>query len=72
MFIINPPVVYFLNNQLYFNRTIAYSIGWKNNEGRAIGHARKLALVHSTVHLENDLILPNFSENKHETISKDC
>jgi hypothetical protein len=72
MFIINPQVVYCLNNRSYFNRTIAYSIERKHNEQRAIGHALKPALVHCIVHLQNGLILPNFSENKPDTMSKDC
>jgi hypothetical protein len=64
MFIIHPQVVYCLNKRLYFNRTIASSIERKINERHAIGHTRKTALVHSTVHLENGLILPNTSQKQ--------
>ena len=72
MFIINPQVVNYLNNQNYFNRTIAYSIERKKNKERAHSHTRKPVLHDSIDHLPKGLILRRFSENKPETMSKDC
>jgi hypothetical protein len=51
MFIIHPQVVYCLNNQSYFNRTIVFSIERKNNKWHTIGHACKAPLHKDWWHL---------------------
>ena len=51
----NPQVVDCLNNRSYFNRTIAYSIERKNNEGCALGHARKPVLHAGSEPIRNSI-----------------
>ena len=71
MFIINPQVVFVINNQSYFNRTIASSIEKEKQERQAPGHTQKTSLEISTVLSLKVLFIPHFSELKPETMPKD-